>query len=168
MVKIRLRRTGKKNQPSYRIVVADSRSPRDGRFIENIGHYNPRTEPETVVVDKERALHWLSNGAQPTEAVERLLLKEGVLEGPRRYRARKEPQVLFVEAGEAGQVESPIPAPAEEISEAPVAESELVDATEEPAESETVSHAEEPAESETMDNSEEPAEPVQIESTEAE
>ena len=78
MLKIRLRRTGRKDQPSYRIVVADSRSPRDGRFVENIGHYNPLTDPETVVVNKERALHWVSVGAQPSEAVERMLKKAGV------------------------------------------------------------------------------------------
>ena len=75
MVKIRLRRVGAKKQPSYRIVVADSRSPRDGRFIENIGHYNPRTDPPTVVIKEDRALYWLSVGAQPTEAVDRFLRK---------------------------------------------------------------------------------------------
>lgn len=80
MVKIRLRRVGPKKQPSYRIVVADSRSPRDGRFIENIGHYNPRTEPMTVEIDEERARYWLGVGAQPTEAVARLLHKKGILE----------------------------------------------------------------------------------------
>lgn len=69
MVKIRLRRVGAKKQPSYRVVVADSRSKRDGRFIENIGHYNPRTDPPTVVIKEDRALYWLSVGAQPTEAV---------------------------------------------------------------------------------------------------
>jgi len=78
-VKIRLRRTGGKKQPSYRVVVADSRSPRDGRFIENIGHYNPRTEPMTVVIEEERARYWLSQGAQPSDAVARLLVKKGIL-----------------------------------------------------------------------------------------
>ncbi len=72
-VKIRLMRTGKKKQPSYRIVVADGRSPRDGRYIEVIGHYNPRTEPSTIVVDTERARHWVSVGAQPTAAAAKLL-----------------------------------------------------------------------------------------------
>ncbi len=80
-VKIRLRRTGMKAQPSYRVVVADSRSPRDGRFLENIGHYNPRTEPPTVSIDVERARHWLSQGAVPSDAVARLLEKEGVSTG---------------------------------------------------------------------------------------
>ncbi len=79
MVRIRLRRQGARNQPSYRIVVADSRSPRDGRFIEIIGFYNPRTEPPTMRVDEERARYWLSQGAQPSEAVARILRKAGVL-----------------------------------------------------------------------------------------
>lgn len=80
MVKIRLRRVGAKKQPSYRVVVADSESPRDGRFIERIGHFNPRTDPETVEIDRERALYWLSQGAQPTAAVGRLLNRLGILE----------------------------------------------------------------------------------------
>ncbi|MFN8475930.1 MAG: 30S ribosomal protein S16 [Anaerolineae bacterium] len=80
MVKIRLRRVGAKKQPSYRIVVASSTSPRDGRFLEVLGHYNPRTEPETVVVNVERSRYWLGHGAQPTEAVERLLKKAGAYE----------------------------------------------------------------------------------------
>ena len=78
-VKIRLRRTGGKGQPSYRVVVADSRSPRDGRFLENIGHYNPRTEPPEVVINDERAKHWLAQGAQPSDAVARLLEKRGLI-----------------------------------------------------------------------------------------
>lgn len=95
MVKIRLRRMGKKNQPSYRIVVADSRSPRNGRFIENIGHYNPLTDPETVVFDKARALYWLANGAQPTEAVERMLKKGGIYEALPRIHAGESPEEIF-------------------------------------------------------------------------
>ena len=80
MVKIRLRRVGTKNRPSYRLVVADSRAPRDGAFISIIGHYNPLTDPETVVVDEEKALHWLRQGAQPTDTVARLLTKTGIIE----------------------------------------------------------------------------------------
>lgn len=80
MVKIRLSRTGQKGQASYRIVVADSESPRNGRFIETIGFYNPRTEPETVEIEEERALLWLGRGAQPSQAVERLLKNAGLLE----------------------------------------------------------------------------------------
>jgi len=80
MVKIRLRRMGKKKKPSYRVVIADSRSPRDGRFIETIGHYNPLTEPPTIVIDEEKALKWLGQGAQPTETVVSLLNKLGIME----------------------------------------------------------------------------------------
>ena len=80
MVKIRLRRVGAKKKPSYRLVVADSRAPRDGAFISIIGHYNPLTDPETVVIDEEKALTWLRQGAQPTETAARLLSKVGILE----------------------------------------------------------------------------------------
>lgn len=79
MVKIRLRRLGAKKAPFYRIVVADSRSPRDGRFIEEIGYYDPITQPAVVKVDAERARHWISNGAQPTDTVRSLLRREGLL-----------------------------------------------------------------------------------------
>ncbi len=75
MVRIRLRRTGAKKQASYRIVVADSRAPRDGKFIEVLGWYNPRTDPPTFEINKERAEYWLSRGAQPSDAVARLLKK---------------------------------------------------------------------------------------------
>ena len=78
-VKIRLRRMGAKKAPFYRIVVADSRYPRDGRFIEEIGTYNPMTEPTTVTVDAEKAKKWIANGAQPTETVRELLKKNGVI-----------------------------------------------------------------------------------------
>jgi small subunit ribosomal protein S16 len=79
MVRIRLMRMGMKGAPTYRIVVADARSPRDGRIIENIGSYNPRTEPSTITVDQERAKHWLSVGAQPSESVTSLFQRAGVL-----------------------------------------------------------------------------------------
>ncbi len=79
MVKIRLRRMGAKKAPYYRIVVADSHFPRDGRFIEEIGTYNPLTEPSEVKVDAERALAWIKNGAQPTDTVKNLLKKAGVI-----------------------------------------------------------------------------------------
>jgi len=78
MVKIRLRRTGAKKQPHYRVVVTDAKMPRDGRFIEVIGHYNPRTDPPTVEIDTERALHWLSVGAQPSAAVKRLFDRQNI------------------------------------------------------------------------------------------
>lgn len=78
-VKIRLRRMGARHQPFFRLVVADSRAPRDGAFIETIGHYNPRTDPATVVVNEEKALDWLRKGAQPTDTVRSLLRKQGIL-----------------------------------------------------------------------------------------
>ena len=78
-VKIRLRRMGEKKNPFYRIVVADSRSPRDGRFIEEIGTYNPLTNPSTVNVDADRAQEWIKKGAQPTDTVRGILKKAGVL-----------------------------------------------------------------------------------------
>lgn len=78
MVKLRLTRVGKKKQPSYRLVAADSRKPRDGRFIEILGHYNPMVEPQTLVLKEERILHWLKSGAQPTDALKRLLVRDGL------------------------------------------------------------------------------------------
>jgi small subunit ribosomal protein S16 len=80
MVKIRLMRRGATKRPFFRVVVADSRSPRDGRFIENIGKYHPLEDPSLIEIDADRALHWLSQGAQPTEQVENLLKKQGIWE----------------------------------------------------------------------------------------
>ena len=77
-VRIRLRRVGARKNPIWRIVVADRRSPRDGRTIETIGHYNPQTDPSTIVVDEERAQHWIANGAQPTRTVAGLLRAKGI------------------------------------------------------------------------------------------
>ncbi len=77
MLRMRLRRVGAKNQPSFRIVVADSRAARDGAFVDYLGHYNPRTEPPTVVIDEEKARKWLSVGAKPSEAVQRIIDKMG-------------------------------------------------------------------------------------------
>ena len=78
MVRLRLRRVGRKKQASYRIVAADASCPRDGRFLEILGHYNPRTEPATVVLKKGRIMEWLKNGATPTEAITLLLVKDGI------------------------------------------------------------------------------------------
>ncbi len=80
MVKIRLKRMGAKKKPFYRIVVADSRTPRDGRFIEEIGYYNPLKEPAEIKVDAEKVKKWISNGAQPTDTVKALLKKSGATE----------------------------------------------------------------------------------------
>jgi small subunit ribosomal protein S16 len=87
MVKIRLRRVGAKKQPSYRIVVADEQSPRDGAFISIIGHFDPRTDPETISIKEDEALKWLKQGAQPTATAARLLSKMGIME---KFKAGKE------------------------------------------------------------------------------
>ncbi len=106
-VKLRLMRMGKKKQPTYRIVAADSRSPRDGRFIEIIGHYDARREPSVIKVDNDRAVHWLSNGAQPSETVGKLLTISGAMaafkgekapEGAEQYQKGHEPATDTVDA----------------------------------------------------------------------
>ncbi len=86
MVKIRLKRMGAKRRPFYRLVVADSRSPRDGRFIEQVGYYDPLTEPATIKVDEDKLALWLERGAQPSEAARTILKREGALE---RVQARR-------------------------------------------------------------------------------
>lgn len=78
MLKIRLARVGKKKQPAYRVVIADARKPRDGAFVEIVGHYNPRTEPTTFEVDEDKVRDWLTKGAQPTERVGKLLAAKGI------------------------------------------------------------------------------------------
>ena len=78
-VKIRLKRMGAKKAPFYRIVVADSRSPRDGKFIESIGYYDPVTTPANVKIDEEKAMKWMGNGAQPTDTVKNLFSKQGIM-----------------------------------------------------------------------------------------
>ncbi len=80
MVKIRLKRIGAKKAPTYRLVVADSRYPRNGKFIEEIGYYNPITEPATISIDADKAKTWIGNGAQPTETVKALLKKSGIID----------------------------------------------------------------------------------------
>ncbi len=91
MLRMRLRRVGAKNQPSYRIVVADSRAARDGAFVDYLGHYNPRTEPPTVVIDEEKARKWLSVGAKPSDAVQRIIDKMGAPEESTTEEAVAEP-----------------------------------------------------------------------------
>jgi len=117
-VKIRLTRVGKKRQPSYRVVVADSRSPRDGRYIEQIGRYDPTTEPSIVEIDNERAAYWMERGAQPSSQVRKLLEISGTLAA----RPIKDRKVHVV--GEAAQLAAaaepvPQPDPAPEASEIP-------------------------------------------------
>jgi small subunit ribosomal protein S16 len=141
MVKIRLRRTGAKKQPHYRVVVTDSRSPRDGKFIENIGHYNPRTEPPTVEIDAERALYWLSVGAQPSDAVKRMLDKIGIMaQVPAVRKGEKSLDEILAEleltkAAKAALKEEPAEEEAAE-EETPEAEAEPAEAEEEAPEEE--------------------------------
>ncbi|NPV57310.1 MAG: 30S ribosomal protein S16 [Anaerolineae bacterium] len=101
MVRIRLRREGLKKQPTYRIVVADVEAPRDGRFLEILGHYNPRTEPSTIVVKEARAYDWLSKGAQPSEAVQGLFKQTGLLDRFARYKNGESVETLTAEAEKA-------------------------------------------------------------------
>ncbi len=98
MVRIRLRRVGPRNQASYRVIVADKESPRDGRFIENVGHYNPRTHPSTIVLNDERIIYWLGVGAQPTEAVDGLFKQVGLWERYERFKAGEDLEALVAEA----------------------------------------------------------------------
>ena len=119
-VKLRLVRTGKRKQPTYRLVAADSRSPRNGRFIEIIGTYEPRQEPSRINIDNERAIHWLKNGAKPTERVEKLLRISGAWEEftgkplePVTYQVKEESAVeesAFEESAveESAEVEAPV------------------------------------------------------------
>lgn len=98
MVRIRLRKTGGRNQPSYRIVAADKQSPRDGRFLEILGHYNPRTEPATIDVKEDRLFHWLKNGADPSESVVRVLKSVGTWDRWERFKAGESLETLLEEA----------------------------------------------------------------------
>jgi small subunit ribosomal protein S16 len=98
MVRIRLRRIGLRHQPSYRIIAADKEAPRDGRFLEILGFYNPRTEPFTIEVNEERVFHWMSNGAQPSESVAQLFKSVGVQERYDRFKSGESLENLQTEA----------------------------------------------------------------------
>jgi small subunit ribosomal protein S16 len=98
MVRIRLRRVGLKGQPSYRIVAADKEAPRDGRFIEILGHYNPRTQPATIQLQEERIFDWLSKGAQPSESVVSILKSAGAWERYERFKKGEALETLLAEA----------------------------------------------------------------------
>lgn len=129
MIKIRLRRVGAKGQPHYRVVVADARSPRDGRFIETIGHYNPRLDPPEFKIAEDRAVYWLQRGAQPTDAVLRMFEKLGTLEKLERVKAGESLADILAEVAEAA------PVPEEVVAEPP---REEVEAAPAPAEAEPV------------------------------
>jgi small subunit ribosomal protein S16 len=152
-VKIRLMRVGKKKQPTYRVVVADARSPRDGRIIETIGHYGPRDEPSHVQIDGDRALAWLRQGAQPTEQVQKLLAVTGVWSTFESERKGKVVTKLSRRAHVTGRgpapakaasrapEPAPAPAPAPEPEVAAASEPEAA-AAEAPAETETTAEQE--------------------------
>lgn len=120
MLRIRLSRVGKKKQPAYRLIVTDSRSPRDGAFLKIIGHYDPLTEPATLVVKEEEAVHWLEKGAKPSETAAKLLTRIGVMERagrqPVRYEGKSVPAAPKKEAKVGAE---PQPAPAPKANEAP-------------------------------------------------
>ena len=161
MLRIRLSRVGKKKQPAYRIVVADSRSPRDGAFLKIIGHYNPLTDPVTLVVKEDEAIHWLEKGAKPSETAAKLLTRIGVMERagrqPVRYEGKAVPPAPKKEAkaaappeAKAAPVKTTAAPEAGAETPAPATESEAAEAVE-PASAETVA---EPAANETLDESE--------------
>jgi small subunit ribosomal protein S16 len=101
MVRLRLRKVGSKAQQSFRIVAAEREHPRDGRFLENLGHYNPRTNPSTIEVDEARIYHWLRYGAQPSESVAKLLKITGTLDRFARLKAGEAEETLLAEAATA-------------------------------------------------------------------
>jgi small subunit ribosomal protein S16 len=122
-VKIRLMRVGKKKQPTYRVVVADARSPRDGRFLEILGQYAPRQEPSTVTLDNERALHWLNAGAQPTESAAKLLQIAGVWDAYKSANGKTAAALPKPKTPKAKTVKAaPESAPAAEAAAAPAPE----------------------------------------------
>jgi small subunit ribosomal protein S16 len=161
LLRIRLSRVGKKKQPAYRLVVADQRAPREGAFLKIIGHYNPLTEPVTLVVKEGEAVYWLQKGAQPSETAAKLLTRVGVMEKagktPVKYEGKEKPpaakkkkkveEAPKVEAAPAAKAEE---APAEEpaAEEAPAEEAPEEPAAEAEAEPEAAPEAEPAAESE--------------------
>lgn len=177
MVRIRLRRVGRKKQPSYRIVVADARSPRDGRYIEVIGFYNPRTQPATMTIKEDRALYWLSNGAQPSDPVRRILDKLGTLARYERLRQGEAVEALVAEAeaqyAAAGtpstrtayaphEIQRPKPAPQ---PVAPKAESKPAAKPQPALEPEEVAETEEAVEAEALADVEQGATPEAVTET---
>lgn len=170
MLRIRLRHVGANKQPSYRIVVAEKSAPRDGRFVEAIGFYNPRTEPATIHYKEERALHWLSVGAQPSEAVARIFRNGGTMDRLERMKDGESLEVLLAEAeaeveavaeGEAQEItpevsESAEVADVEEMTEEAAGETEATGdvAEAEDAEPEEVEGAEEEESEEVTDQDE--------------
>jgi small subunit ribosomal protein S16 len=161
MLRIRLRRVGKKKQPAYRIVVADSHSPRDGAFVESIGYYHPLDNPSTIVIDDARAKHWLEKGAMPSDRVAKLFKIQGLAELPPKLVKRMElgdqrakDAAAAKASAKAEEAEAKAEAPTE-AAPAPEAAAEAEAAAEEPA-AEAEAPAEEPA-AEAKAPAEEPA-----------
>ena len=121
MLRIRLRRVGKKKQPNYRLVVADSRAPRDGAFVETIGTYNPLMQPAVITVDEERAREWLSKGAKPSDRAAKILASQGIGEGPT-YTPKQKKVADEAPAAEEAPAAAEAPVAAASV-EAPAAES---------------------------------------------
>ena len=130
MLKIRLRRVGKKKHPMYRIVVADSRAPRDGAFVEALGYYHPLNNPSTIVLNEERAKHWLDHGAQPSDRVAKLLKIQGVAEIPAKLATR---MALGEQRAKDAQAEKAKAKAAEAAAPAPEATAAAPTAPPEPA-----------------------------------
>jgi small subunit ribosomal protein S16 len=159
-VKIRLMRVGKKKQPTYRVVVADERSPRDGRIIETIGHYGPRQDPSVIEIDGDRALDWLRKGAQPSEAVQKLLTVSGVWAT---YESEKSSPIVTklnrrgYATGKVTSAKGKKNAEPEAAASPPAAEAPVADAPAEApaAESEAPAEPEAPADAEASDATEE-------------
>jgi small subunit ribosomal protein S16 len=137
LLKIRLARVGKKKQPTYRVVIADSRSPRDGRYVEIVGTYNPRTEPTTFLIDEEKVKGWLSKGAQPTMILHKLLAKQGLMQAPTfppaKPKAAPEPPTRPATAPAAVAPAAAAPAAATAVAEPEAAVEEAPAAEEAPA-----------------------------------
>jgi small subunit ribosomal protein S16 len=109
MVRLRLRRVGGNKQPSFRLVATDIEMPRDGRFLEVLGHYNPRTEPATIHLEEDRIFDWISRGAKPSESVMKLFKVTGTLDRFARLKAGEDVQVLMAEAKAAEEKRTPSP-----------------------------------------------------------
>ncbi|MCY4135905.1 MAG: 30S ribosomal protein S16 [bacterium] len=170
-VKLRLMRMGKKKQPTYRVVAADSRKARNGRFIEIVGTYNPRQEPSLIEIDNERALHWLRHGAQPSERVQKLLVISGAWE---EFTGEAAPAISVpakvTKAASAEAVDAPAEDASAEAVDAPAedASAEAVDAPAEDASAEAVDAPAEDALAEVPDAGSEPGEDSEAASAEEE
>ncbi len=156
MVRIRLRRVGGKKQPSYRIVAADKESPRDGRFLEILGYYNPRTEPATLTMKEDRIYDWMSKGAQPSDSVKQLFRTAGLMERFARFKEGESIEVLLEEAEIAAQARVGSP---KTTGVTPTKKSRPEEETEVELEPEIEAKAEPEVEAETEAEPEEEAEP---------